>query len=281
MTNWYLLVLAGMVGLAIGSLVNVIISRVPVMAERRLKAEAFELLCIETSEPPPLNLFYPRSHCPQCGVTLRPWHLVPLLSWIFLRGKCSNCDTPISTRYPLVEFCVCILTVVWVLSTTLGLETIALVIASSLLIALAFIDIEHGILPDELTYPLMFAGLFTCSLNLPSLYVASVTSAVIGAIVGYLSLWTINHAMRLVLGRDSMGAGDFKLHAAIGAWIGWHMIPVLVVIAFGLGVLFCIWELIRKRYSVAEGVPFGPFLVLAALATILFRQDFMALMYGS
>ncbi len=274
---WIALCIAGCFGLAIGSLTNVVISRIPVMNERRIRTEAHEILGIEAPESTTLNLFWPRSHCPSCQTPIRLLDLIPIVSWILIRGKCTSCGADISVRYPIVEAIVCGL-VVWIVAIAgMSVESLFLIAAVVILTALAIIDFEHGQLPNELSYPLLFLGLLACVLLPTSRFLATVDSAAIGAIAGYLSFWLINHGFKLAIGRNGMGEGDFKLHAAIGAWVGWQLLPMLVVIAFALGIVYGLWELVRGRYSSEEGIPFGPFLATAAVSTILLREQLMHL----
>lgn len=279
MVDWLSLFLAGLFGLALGSLLNVFISRLPTMVDRKLRIEAFDLLSIEPPTFSPLNLFFPRSHCPSCSTSIDVVNLIPIVSWLVLKGKCAACGARISIRYPTIEFATFLVVVLTVAMNGISLESAIVVLGISLLIALATIDIEHGTLPNELTYPLLFLGLVACVLLPSSRFLASVESAVFGAIGGYLSFWLINHGFRLVRGRDAMGEGDFKLHAAIGAWVGWQLLPYVVVIAFALGTIYGVTQLVRERYSSTEGIRFGPFLAIAAIATILLHDQLYDLIF--
>ena len=242
------------------------------MTEMKLRTEAFDLLSIEIPHRPTFNLFLPRSHCPVCKTPLHPMHMVPILSWFLLRARCATCGAKISPRYPLVEFNVALLSILAVLVSGITLEAAVLIVGTSLLVALATIDLEQGLLPNELSYPLLFLGLVASVVLPTSPFLAPVESGVIGAVVGYLSFWLINHGFRLVTGRDGMGEGDFKLNAAIGAWIGWELMPYMIVFAFGLALVFALLQLIKKKYSISEGIPFGAFLAFAAIVTI-FMHD--------
>ncbi len=276
MDEWILLTGAGVLGLIFGSLLNVIISRVPSMTETKLRAEAFELLSLDIPDRPPLNLFVPRSHCRACQTPLNPLHMVPIVSWIFLRAKCAYCGAKISARYPLIELIVCLLAVLAVLVAGFSLESAVLLIGTSLLVALATIDLEKGLLPNELSYPLLFLGLVAAVLFPTSAFLAPVESGVIGAVIGYVSFWLINHAFRLVTGRDGMGEGDFKLHAAIGAWIGWELMPYMIVFAFSIGLIYALLQLVKRTYSFTAGIPFGAFLAFSAIITIFLHDQLYA-----
>ncbi len=279
MVDLFWLALAGLFGLALGSLLNVLISRVPIMADRKLRAEAYDLLNLELPSPPALNLFVPRSHCPICQTQIRAIHLVPVLSWLALRGKCATCKQPIPIRYPFVELTTTLVVVLSVALYGISLESAVLVSGIAMLIVLGTIDLEHGTLPNELTYPLLFLGLLGSVLLPSAQFLAAAGSAVIGAIAGYLSFWLLNHAFRLIRGRDAMGEGDFKLHAAIGAWVGWQLLPYVVAIAFALGTIYGIYELVRGRYSHDEGIRFGPFLAIAAVVVILLHEQLYGLIF--
>lgn len=276
MNEWILLTGAGVLGLIFGSLINVIISRVPSMTETKLRAEAFELLNIDAPAQSPFNLFVPRSHCPACQTPLNPLHMVPIVSWIFLRAECAYCGAKISLRYPLIELIVCLLAVLVVLVAGVSLESALLLLGTSLLVALATIDLERGLLPNELTYPLLFLGLVTAVLFPTSAFIAPVESGVVGAVVGYVSFWLINHGYRLIRGRDGMGEGDFKLHAAIGAWIGWELMPYMIVFAFSIGLVYALIQRFRRTYSFTAGIPFGAFLAFAAIITIFLHDQLYA-----
>lgn len=279
MDYWFLLGVAGFFGLALGSLLNVLISRIPLMASRKLRVEAYDLLSIEPSVTSPLNLFFPRSHCPSCQTQIRIANLIPVVSWLALRGKCADCQQPISIRYPFVELATFLLVVLVVALNGISLEAGLLISGIAILIVLSTIDWEQGTLPNELTYPLLFLGLLASVLLPSSRFVPPIGSAVIGAIAGYLSFWLLNHAFRLIRGRDAMGEGDFKLHAAIGAWVGWQLLPYVVVMAFALGTLYGVSELLRGRYSRDEGIRFGPFLALAAIIVILLHEQLYNLIF--
>ncbi len=273
MEQWFVFACAGLLGLILGSLLNVVISRIPTMTEMKLRMEAFDLLSIEIPDRPTFNLFLPRSHCPVCKTPLHPMHMVPILSWFLLRAKCATCGAKISPRYPLIEFNVCLLSILAVLVSGISLEAAVLIVGTSLLVALATIDLGRGLLPNELTYPLLFLGL-VASVALPtSPFLAPVESGVIGAVIGYVSFWLINHAFRLVTGRDGMGEGDFKLNAAIGAWIGWELMPYMIVFAFALALVFALLQLFKRTYSLTAGIPFGAFLAFAAIVTIFLHDQ--------
>jgi len=263
--NW-LLASAGVIGLAVGSFLNVVIHRLPRMLERQWRSECAELT---GSEPTPraerYNLVWPPSTCPACGHRIRPWDNVPLLSYALLRGRCRDCRARISPRYPAVELAAGALAVLvaWRFGPTLAFAG-ALVFAWTLLAA-SVIDFDCYLLPDALTLPLIWAGLL---INIPGTY-ASLRSAVIGAVAGFLVLWLVYHGFRLLTGKEGMGRGDFKLLAALGAWCGWPLLPLIVLAAAVLGVVIGGAWLMSGKRGRTHPIPFGPFLAGAGLLALL------------
>jgi leader peptidase (prepilin peptidase) / N-methyltransferase len=254
---------AFIVGLLIGSFLNVVIHRVPLMMERAWRRECLELDGKSAPEEAPFNLVRPRSACPGCKAPITALQNIPVLSYLFLRGKCAGCKRPIGVRYPLVELLTGVLSalVAWKFGPTWA--TVAALVLTWFLIALAFIDIDTQLLPDSLTLPLLWIGLAVAVLlpvtegaRLP----VDLRSAVIGAIAGYLSLWLVFHLFKLLTGKEGMGYGDFKLLAALGAWLGWQMILPLVIGAAGVGAIVGITAIALGQR--AKGVPmaFGPYL---------------------
>ncbi len=260
-----------LLGLMIGSFLNVVIYRIPVMLQR----ETDNFIALERDEPPPhtarYNLVLPRSACPSCGHTLSAVENIPLLSWLWLRGRCRHCRAPVSPRYPLVELLSALLSglAVWRLGS--GAEGLAALLLVWTLVALTFIDLDTQILPDDLTLPLTWAGLLV---NLPGLFVP-LPQAVIGAVAGYLSLWLVYWAFRLVTGKEGMGYGDFKLLAALGAWLGWMMLPLIVLLSSALGAAVGLGLILLRGHQRDKPIPFGPFLAVAGLVALLFGQGMM------
>ena len=266
-STWFDASVFGVLGLLIGSFLNVVIYRLPLMLEAQWKAECAELSAKESATSAPFNLMAPRSRCQQCGHQIRWYENVPVLSYLFLRGKCSVCKTPISWRYPLVElttgalffYCAWI----WGASPTALLWS---GFAASVL-ALGFIDWDTTFLPDDITLPLLWAGLIGATLQWTA---TPLSSAIWGAVAGYVSLWLVYWAFKLVTGKEGMGFGDFKLFAALGAWFGWQALVPMILMASVIGAVVGI--AMKFSSSLREGgyVPFGPFLAGAGLTAMIF-----------
>ena len=258
--------LMGLLGLLVGSFLNVVIHRLPQMLERQWAAECAELAGKEPAAAEPFNLMVPRSRCPHCGATIHWYQNIPVLSYIALRGRCAQCQARISPRYPLVElasgglFFYC--------AHTLGAGPAALAWSafSAMLLALALIDWDTTLLPDDITLPLLWLGLIAAALGWSPV---ALPAALWGAVAGYLSLWSIYWAFKLATGKEGMGYGDFKLFAALGAWFGWQSLIPLILIASVIGAAVGI--AMKMNSSLREGgyVPFGPFLAGAGFAALL------------
>jgi leader peptidase (prepilin peptidase) / N-methyltransferase len=254
-----------LLGLAFGSFLNVVIHRLPTMMERRWRAECAELTKAEPARPERYNLFVPRSRCPKCGHRIRALENIPVLSWLALRGKCAACRGRISVRYPLIELLTGALSgyIAWRMGLTLAMA--GALLFTWAMIALAFIDFDTFYLPDDITLPLLWAGL---ALNLQSTF-TSLDSAVIGAIAGYLALWIVFWAFKLVTGKEGMGYGDFKLLAAIGAWLGWKMLPLVILVSSFVGAIVGVLLIVLARHGRNVPIPFGPYLAIAGLVALL------------
>ncbi|MDK9702898.1 MAG: prepilin peptidase [Sulfuritalea sp.] len=259
---------AGLLGLMIGSFLNVVIHRLPIMMERDWAAQCAEL---KGDAPPafePLSLARPRSRCPQCGHPITALENIPVVSWLALRGKCKGCAAPISIRYPLIEALTGLLFAyaAWHFGfTAAGLGALALLTA---LIALTGIDFDTQLLPDDITLPLLWLGL---ALNAFGVY-TDLKSAVIGAMAGYLSLWTVYWAFKLITGKEGMGYGDFKLLAALGAWLGWQMLPLTVLLSSLVGAVVGIALMVVARHGRNVPIPFGPYLAAAGAIALLWGK---------
>jgi len=266
-------------GLAVGSFLNVVIYRLPLMLDREWRAQCAELAghdphasTVAAGPRERFNLIVPRSACPACKAPITALQNIPLLSWLLLRGRCARCGAPISVRYPLVELLTGILSA-WVAARFgFGFTALAALVLTWFLVALTFIDIDHQLLPDSLTLPLLWLGL-TLSLwgpqgNAP--LPVDVRSSLIGAVAGYLSLWSVYHLFRLVTGKEGMGYGDFKLLAALGAWLGWQMLLPVILIASVFGAVVGIAMLAIRRRSRATPIAFGPFLAVAGWLMMMF-----------
>ena len=257
--------------LAIGSFLNVVIHRLPKMLERQWRDELSELNGQEVAAGPRYNLMVPRSACPACGHAIGALENVPLISYLALRGKCAGCKARISPRYPLVEALTGVLSgyIAWRYGFTW--QTLALLLFVWSMIALAFIDLDTFYLPDDITLPLVWAGLLA---NMGGLFV-DLQSAVIGAIAGYLALWIVFWGYKLATGKDGMGYGDFKLLAAIGAWLGWKMLPVVILLSSLVGAIVGISLIVFARHGRNVPIPFGPYLVLGGLIALFWGDQLL------
>ena len=265
----WLMAAAGVAGLCVGSFLNVVIHRLPKMMEAQWRAECAALQGVETAPEPKLNLMTPPSRCPACGTPIKAWQNVPVVSWIALRGRCAACRAPISARYPGVELAAGALAVL--LAAHFGYSAAlawALPYAWALL-ALTFIDLDTQLLPDDITLPLLWLGLLA---NLQGTY-TTLGSAVLGAVAGYLVLWAVYWAFRLIAKKEGMGYGDFKLLAAIGAWTGWQVLPVAILVAAGLGAVVGSLMLWLTRRGRETPIPFGPWLALGGIVALLWGRE--------
>ena len=265
-------------GLLVGSFLNVVVYRLPLMMESRWRRDCCELLELDQEkQETTLNLATPNSHCPQCKAPIRPWQNIPVFSYLLLRGKCSVCAQPISPRYPLLELTTGLMTMVLTWYFPFSPALFGAVIFTWSLIALTMIDIDHQLLPDDLTLPLLWLGLL---FNLNATYV-SLPEAVIGAMGGYLILWGVYQAFRLLTGKEGMGYGDFKLLAALGAWMGWQMLPLIILLSSLVGAIIGIALMIIKRRGKDIPIPFGPYLAMAGWIALLWGEEIMALYLGA
>lgn len=255
------------VGLLVGSFLNVVIHRLPRMMERAWRDECAEI----SGTPPPApesaryNLLTPASHCPHCGAPVSPVHNIPVIGYLALRGRCAHCKARISARYVWVELGTGLAAAVVAATLGLGWAGIAALGFTFALIALSGIDLEHLLLPDSITVPLLWAGL---GVNLFGLF-TNLQGAVVGAMAGYLSLWSVHVLFRAVTGKEGMGAGDFKLLAALGAWLGWQALPVIVILASGVGAVVGIALIATGRSTRERPLPFGPYLAAAGFIALL------------
>jgi len=259
--------LAGVLGLLIGSFLNVVIYRLPKMMERQWAAECAELSGEPVKEEPAFNLMQPRSCCRKCGHAIRWYENIPVLSYLALRGKCASCGTPIGPRYPLVELATGGLFFFAVLTWGATPTGAAWCLFSAALLALALIDWDTTLLPDDITLPLLWAGLIAASLRLTGVPLAD---ALWGAVAGYMSLWTVYQAFKLLTGKEGMGFGDFKLFAALGAWFGWPALVPIILMASVIGAIVGIAMKFSSGLREGGYVPFGPFLAGAGLTAMVF-----------
>jgi leader peptidase (prepilin peptidase)/N-methyltransferase len=269
-------------GLIIGSFLNVVIHRVPIMMDRQWREQCAELeqpdhaATLPATAKERFNLVVPRSACPACKAPITALQNVPILSYLLLRGRCANCGARISVRYPIVEALTGILSAAVAWKLGFAWPTMAGLVLTWFLVALAFIDIDHQLLPDSLTLPLLWLGLLF-SLFAPAPGMAPIPvdmrSSIIGAIAGYLCLWSVYHLFRLLTGKEGMGYGDFKLLAALGAWLGWRMLLPTVLIAAAVGAVAGIALLAVRGQNRATPIAFGPFLAAAGWLMLMFGQE--------
>ena len=264
--NLLVSLVAGLFGLLIGSFLNVVIYRVPKMMQR----ESDNYVAAESGRPEPhtdrFNLMVPRSACPHCGHQITALENVPVISYLVLGGKCKACKAPISVRYPLVELLTGVLSAVLVWHFGSGWQGLATLFFLFMLIAMTFIDADTQMLPDDLTLPLMWAGILV---NINGTFVP-LHDAVLGAAAGYLVLWSIYWLFKLATGKEGMGYGDFKLLAALGAWMGWLMLPTIIVLSSVVGAIVGIGLIVFTKRGRDNPIPFGPYLAAAGLIALLF-----------
>ncbi|QWZ62385.1 A24 family peptidase [Aeromonas sp. FDAARGOS 1417] len=264
---WLYFSLVFLFSLMIGSFLNVVIHRLPIMLEREWQAEYRSYFAPdeEATAPECYNLMVPRSACPHCGHAITALENIPLLSWIWLKGRCRDCQAPISARYPLVELLTALLSVAVAMVITPGWGTLAALLLTWVLVALTFIDLDKMLLPDQLTLPLLWGGLL---FNLASGFVP-LADAVIGAIAGYLVLWSLYWAFKLLTGKEGMGYGDFKLLAALGAWLGWQALPIILLLSSLVGAVIGISLIALQKHHQGKPIPFGPYLAIAGWIALL------------
>jgi leader peptidase (prepilin peptidase)/N-methyltransferase len=268
----------------VGSFLNVVIHRLPKMLEREWRAECAELAAEAADAGPPpaaadtYNLVRPRSACPACGAPIKAWHNVPVVSWLLLRGRCAACRAPISPRYPIVEAATAVAFALVAWRFGFGVESACALLVTAFLIAMTVIDFDTQLLPDLLTLPLMWAGLLAAAWlgrgagPLP----VDLRSAVLGAAFGYLSLWSIYRLHKLITGREGMGYGDFKLLAALGAWLGWQQLVPIVLLSAGTGAVLGIGLIVARRLGREVPIAFGPFLAIAGWLVMVFSPMLVA-----
>ncbi|HEX9301278.1 MAG TPA: A24 family peptidase [Casimicrobiaceae bacterium] len=253
------------VGLCVGSFLNVVIHRLPKMLERGWRAQCAELRDEAVPEEPVYNLVVPRSACPACGHRITALENIPVVSWLALRGRCSACRAKIPARYPIVEILGGLLAAYAIYHFGPTAKGVAACVLLWTLLALTMIDVDTQLLPDDLTLPLLWAGLFVNLLGDKGVMgsFVSLNEAVIGAIAGYLSLWTVYWLFKLIRGKEGMGYGDFKLLAALGAWLGWQMLPLIVLLSSVVGAVVGIALIVFKGRDHNIPIPFGPYLAIA------------------
>lgn len=271
------ILLASILGLLVGSFLNVVILRLPkrmqhdwtIQSEQWLNRDSLS----DNSDPqrdsstnsPPPGIVKQGSHCPKCKAKLKPWHNIPVVSYLFLRGKCSNCNTKISIRYPSIEILTAILSATVIYKFGISAQGGCALLITWCLVALTFIDIDHQLLPDDIVLPLVWAGLLA---SLVPIF-ATPNDAIIGAAAGYLSLWSVFQLFKLFTGKDGMGFGDFKLLALLGAWLGWQYLPQIIIMSTLLGSVIGITLMALKLMKRENSIPFGPYLAVAGWIAML------------
>lgn len=273
---WFYLTTVGLVSLCVGSFLNVLIYRLPIMMQNEWQSECRILLKdngeLKNNVPlthPPFNLIKPNSTCPKCNTAIKPWQNIPILSWLFLNGKCAHCSHSISARYPIVESLTALLSLV--VAYTLGANEQALlcIFITWGLITLTFIDIDHMLLPDQLTLPLLWLALLAAVMG----YTVTPSDAIIGATCGYLSLWSVFWLFKLFTGKEGMGYGDFKLLAVFGALLGWQSLLTIILISSIVGAIIGIVLLSIQDKDKSTPIPFGPYLAIAGWLTMLWGHQ--------
>ena len=262
-------IFCAVIGLLVGSFLNVVIHRLPKMMDNDWRSQCAELHGQATPDTEALSLSVPRSRCPQCGHPITALENIPVISWLVLRGKCSACRTPISPRYPIVEALTSLLSTLAAVHFGFGWAAAGALLLIWGLIALTFIDYDTQLLPDSITLALLWAGLL---LNLFGTY-TDLQSAVVGAMLGYLSLWSVYWGFKLVTGKEGMGYGDFKLLAALGAWLGWQTLPLIILLSSLVGALLGIALIVLAKRGRNVPIPFGPYLATAGLIALIWGKE--------
>ena len=269
----FLYFVTAILGLCIGSFLNVVVYRVPITLQREWQSDCCSLLEIEppedNSKHKVFNLLFPNSHCPHCDHNIRLWENIPVLSYLMLKGKCAGCSQAISLRYPLVEFTTAVLSLLVVYLMGFTLQSGLALVLTWALIALTLIDFDTQLLPDNITLPLIWLGLIA---NYFGAY-TTLENALWGAIAGYLSLWSIFWLFKLITGKEGMGYGDFKLLAALGAWMGWQALPQIIILSSFVGAAIGIGGILVMGRDKNVPIPFGPYLAIAGWIALLWGED--------
>lgn len=269
-SDWVFYGLVMFTGLAFGSFLNVVIYRLPIILENDWRAQCHDFLELESKQAAEkFTLALPASACPSCGHKIRFWENIPVISYLLLKGKCSSCGHRISLEYPLVESVTAILSILVAHHYGVSWQTLVALLLTWSLVVLTMIDFHKQLLPDNITLPLLWLGIIA---NMFGLFV-DLETAVIGAIAGYLSLWLVYHFFKLLTGKEGMGYGDFKLLAALGAWMGWQMIPLIIVLSSFVGAAIGIAMIIFVRHDKNIPIPFGPYLAIAGWIALLWGDS--------
>lgn len=261
--------LAGILGLLVGSFLNVVIHRLPKMMERDWRMQCAEYSGVEVKEEAPYSLSQPRSACPHCNHKISAMENIPVISYVWLRGKCKGCGAPISMRYPIVEMMSCLMSAYAAAHFGFGVAAVAAIIFVWAMIVLTFIDFDTQLLPDDITLPLLWMGLL---LNLSTVF-TPLANAVLGAAAGYLVLWGVYWLFKLTTGKEGMGYGDFKLLGAIGAWLGWQMLPLVILLSSVVGAVVGITLIVAVKHGRNVPIPFGPYLAGGGLIALFWGTE--------
>mgnify|MGYP003723464047 FL=1 len=277
--QWFYLTTVGLVSLCVGSFLNVVIYRLPLMMQQEWQSECRLLLEDELTAKPTqasnsesFNLVKPNSTCPKCKTAIKPWQNIPIISWIVLKGKCANCSNPISARYPIVEAITALLSLVIAYSFGATEHALLYIFVTWILVALTFIDIDHMLLPDQLTLPLVWLALIAAVMGIT----ISPGDAIVGAACGYLSLWSVFWLFKLLTGKEGMGYGDFKLLAVFGALLGWQSLLTIILLSSVVGAIIGIALLSIQGKDKATPIPFGPYLAIAGWIALLWGAQIQA-----
>jgi len=270
--------ISGVTGLLVGSFLNVVIYRLPVMMERAWRAECRQFLALHTDPEiaeTTFNLVVPGSNCPHCQHKISPFENIPILSYVILGGKCRSCKKPISIRYPIVEAVTAIMTLVIAMHFGVTMQALFAILLTWSLITLTAIDYDHQLLPDSITLPFLWMGILC---NMAGLY-TDVYSSLYGAITGYLVLWAVYITFKVLTGKEGMGHGDFKLLSMLGAWLGWQSLPLIIIVSSLLGSVVGIGLILLGGHQKSQPIPFGPYLALAGWISLLYGNDLMQIYY--
>ena len=265
----FLIFSATLLGLIVGSFLNVVILRLPRMMELAWKRECREILELEPVEEQRLSLMFPPSRCGSCGAGIKAWQNIPVVSWLLLRGRCAQCQAPVSLQYPLIEAVTAVISAVCAWRFGWSLQLLPALLLSWALLTLAVIDLRTQLLPDDITLPLLWLGLALSFL--PAF--AGMHDALIGAMAGYLSLWTVFQLFRVITGKEGMGYGDFKLLAALGAWLGWQALPMIILLSSVVGAVVGLGMVALRRHGKDIPMAFGPYLAAAGWIALIWGQE--------
>jgi len=275
--------LAGVIGLLVGSFLNVVIYRLPIMMQRGWRKECTEYLQLDpeaTQEgvaEEPFNLVFPLSRCPGCNTPIKPHQNIPVISYLFLKGKCATCGCHISMRYPVIEALTAIASIIIAWHFGYTPQAAFALLLTWALIALIFIDIDHQLLPDSITLPMLWLGMCLSLFNLFS----DAHASIIGAVAGYMALWLVFHLFKLATGKEGMGYGDFKLLALFGAWLGWQYLPIIILLSSLVGAVIGLGMIVFVKHDHNVPIPFGPYLAIAGWIALLWGNDLNRLYLNS